>query len=277
MPEFIKLFILFLFYLFYIIIHKMSKYNVKDNGSLEQLNNHLTTNMWIGGQGPNAEDALVWDALNDEAPCVEKYPALAAWFYLVHYFRHVKDQWKVTETKTENKPAKKEEKPKEQKKTKDDDLDDMFAESKPKETNETKETKKEEDNLFEMDEEEDPEAAKARQERMRKALEAKKKKDATKGKKEEVIAKSLIILSVKAWEEDTDFDALAKRILSEITPEGLLWKTEYKTPVVAFNMKKLVMGCVVEDEKVSIDDVIEKIQAWEDVVQSVDIDSFDKI
>ena len=84
-------------------------------------------------------------------------------------------------------------------------------------------------------------------------------------------------MSVKAWEEETDFDALAKKILGEIQMDGLLWKTEYKTPVVAFNMKKLVMGCVVEDEKVSIDDVIEIITSWEDVVQSVDIDSFDKI
>ncbi len=253
-----------------------TKYNVNDVSSLEQLNKHLSTNMWIGGQSPNAEDALVWDALNDEAPCVEKYPAFAAWFYLVHYFRHVKDQWKVTESKegkseTKQQP-KKDEKPKEQKKTVEDDVDDMFGDSKPAET---KKEDKEED-MFEADDE-DPEKAKARHERMKRALEAKKKKDATKGKKETVIAKSLIILSVKAWEEETDFDALAKKILGEIQMDGLLWKTEYKTPVVAFNMKKLVMGCVVEDDKVSIDDVIEIITSWEDVVQSVDIDSFDKI
>ena len=59
--------------------------------------------------------------------------------------------------------------------------------------------------------------------------------------------------------------------------DGLTWKTEFKTPEIAFGMKKLVMGMVVEDEKVSVDDVIEKITVFEDEVQSVDIASFDKI
>ncbi len=42
-------------------------------------------------------------------------------------------------------------------------------------------------------------------------------------------------------------------------------------------MKKLVLGMVVEDEKVSVDDIIEQITVYEEEVQSVDILSFDKI
>jgi elongation factor 1-beta len=35
--------------------------------------------------------------------------------------------------------------------------------------------------------------------------------------------------------------------------------------------------CVVEDEKVSVDDLTEEITAFEDYVQSVDIAAFNKI
>lgn len=35
--------------------------------------------------------------------------------------------------------------------------------------------------------------------------------------------------------------------------------------------------CIVEDDKVSVDDLVEKIQEFEDYVQSVDIAAFNKI
>ena len=59
--------------------------------------------------------------------------------------------------------------------------------------------------------------------------------------------------------------------------DGLDWKTEYKKEPVAFGVFKIVIGAVVEDEKVSTDDVQEKIEALEDYVQSVDIVSFNKL
>jgi translation elongation factor EF-1beta len=46
---------------------------------------------------------------------------------------------------------------------------------------------------------------------------------------------------------------------------------------VAFNIKKLSIVCVVEDEKVSIEELQEKIEQFEDYVQSVDIAGFNKI
>lgn len=59
--------------------------------------------------------------------------------------------------------------------------------------------------------------------------------------------------------------------------DGLLWKTEYKKVPVAYNIKKLQMGCTVEDDKVLVDDLFEKIQVWEDEVQSIDIVTFQKV
>ena len=59
--------------------------------------------------------------------------------------------------------------------------------------------------------------------------------------------------------------------------DGLDWKTEYKKEPVAYGVFKIVIGAVLENEKVSTDDVQEKIEAFEDLVQSVDIVCFNKL
>ena len=53
--------------------------------------------------------------------------------------------------------------------------------------------------------------------------------------------------------------------------DGLVWKTEFKKEPVAFGVFKLLVACVIEDDKVPTDDIIEQIEAFEDFVQSVDI------
>ena len=63
-----------------------------------------------------------------------------------------------------------------------------------------------------------------------------------------------------------------------VEKDGLLWKTEYKKEPVAFGIFKLIIGLVVEDDKVSVDnDIIPIIEEMEDQVQSVDILSFNKL
>ena len=47
-------------------------------------------------------------------------------------------------------------------------------------------------------------------------------------------------------------------------------------PVVG-KVFKLQIGCVIEDEKVQTDDIFDKITAWEDDVQSIDVVSFQKV
>ena len=72
-------------------------------------------------------------------------------------------------------------------------------------------------------------------------------------------------------------DALAARILA-VERDGLTWKTEYKKEPVAYGIFKLLIGFVIEDDKVSVDnDIIPLLEAWEDQVQSVDIHSFNKL
>ena len=122
--------------------------------------------------------------------------------------------------------------------------------------------------LFGDDDGDDEEAAK---------LAEKKKAEAeAKKAKKVVIAKSLVLFEVKPWGEETDLDAMAADIL-KIEQDGLVWKTEYKKEPIAYGVNKLIIGCVIEDAKVSTDDLQQKIEELEDYVQSCDIAAFNKI
>ena len=84
------------------------------------------------------------------------------------------------------------------------------------------------------------------------------------------------MFEVKPLDSETDLDKLAARILA-ITMDGLYWKTEYKKIPVAFGIFKLIIAVTVEDEKVSVDGLQEKIEEFDDMVQSVEILAFNKI
>lgn len=105
----------------------------------------------------------------------------------------------------------------------------------------------------------------------------KPKPQPAKPKKEKPAAKSMIVFDVKVYEMETDLLALFEKIKSEIVIDGLVWNNEPKILPIAFGMNKLQCGCVVEDAKVSVDDIYEKIESWEDVVQSIDTVSFQKL
>jgi elongation factor 1-beta len=108
--------------------------------------------------------------------------------------------------------------------------------------------------------------------------EKEKEKKEKKGDKPALIAKSIVLLDIKVWEMEQDLGVLATKIFNEVQKEGLVWKTEPQFIDIAFGIKKLRIGCVIEDEKVSVDDdIVDVLQAWEEEVQSVDIHSFNKL
>merc|ERR1712025_956827 len=141
---------------------------------------------------------------------------------------------------------------------------------------EQKETKKavdDDDDDFDMfgsddEEEETEEEKKAREEKLA-AYHARK------ATKTAVIAKSSVSLNVKPWDDETDMAEMEKNVRS-IEMDGLVWGGSKFVPV-AYGVKMLQILCVIEDAKVSTDDLQEKIQAFEDVVQSTDIAAFNKI
>ena len=74
----------------------------------------------------------------------------------------------------------------------------------------------------------------------------------------------MIILDVKPWDDETDMAEMEKNVRS-IEMDGLLWGTS-KLVAVGYGIKKLQISCVVEDDKVSTDDLEDKIVAFEDFV-----------
>jgi len=133
------------------------------------------------------------------------------------------------------------------------------------------------DDLFGDDDDEDDAKDIAAQLRG-KAFEAKKAADnLAKGKAAVAIAKSLILWEVKPVDDETDLDVLGNRIINDIKMEGLHWKTEFKKAPIAFGIFKLIIGATIEDALVSTDDVEEKMAEMDDMVQSIDIQSFNKL
>jgi len=118
------------------------------------------------------------------------------------------------------------------------------------------------------DEEEDAEAARIREERLKAYAEKKSKKAGP-------IAKSSILIDCKPWDDETDLKQMEAEI-KKITMDGLVWGAA-KSQLMAFGISKLQILCTIEDEKVSVDDLQEKIEAIEDLVQSTDIAAFNKI
>jgi len=116
----------------------------------------------------------------------------------------------------------------------------------------------------------DEDEEESEQTKQRLAAYADKKKN-----KPTIVAKSTIILDVKPWDDETNMEELEKNVRS-IELDGLLWGASRLVPL-AYTIKKLQITCVVEDDKVGTDILEERIMAFEDHVQSVDIASFQKI
>jgi len=101
-----------------------------------------------------------------------------------------------------------------------------------------------------------------------------------------IISQSIVTLDVKPWDDETDMVGLEAAVRS-IEQDGLVWGASKLVPI-GYGIKKLqiilVVGAYldiptlpvanpwnVEDEKVSTDELQEKIAEFEDFVQSTDI------
>lgn len=118
------------------------------------------------------------------------------------------------------------------------------------------------------DEEVDEEAEKLKAQRLAEY-------NAKKAAKPKPIAKTTVTLDVKPWDDETDVNAMTEAVRA-IAMDGLLWGGFQHVPV-GYGIKKLQINCVVEDDKVAMDDLTDKIMELEDYVQSVDIAAMQKI
>merc|ERR1711864_49241 len=96
-----------------------------------------------------------------------------------------------------------------------------------------------------------------------------------KAKKPKVIAKTSVLLDVKPWDDETDHAKMLECVKS-IAQDGLTWGASKLVPI-GYGIKKLQVMCTVEDDKVSVEELSEKIEGFEEYVQSVDISAMNKI
>ncbi|KAJ8073011.1 Translation elongation factor 1 beta [Marasmius tenuissimus] len=99
--------------------------------------------------------------------------------------------------------------------------------------------------------------------------------NAKKANKPKTIAKSVVTLEVKPWDDETNMEELEAGVRA-IEMDGLVWGASKLVPI-GYGIRKLQMTLVVEDEKVSTDELQEKIQELEDYVQSTDIAAMQKL
>lgn len=123
--------------------------------------------------------------------------------------------------------------------------------------------------LFGSDEDEvDPEAERIKAERV-------KEYEARKAKKPKAIQKSVVTFEVKPWDDETDLKAMEESVRA-IEMDGLVWGASKYVPV-GYGVNKLQITIVVEDDKVSMDELQERVQDLEDYVQSSDIAAMQKL
>merc|ERR1712154_681817 len=211
---------------------------------LKKLNDFLLSRSYISGWTISGEDVALFKKIS-AAPSANLENALRWWNH-VNSFR---EAFSGIESSLKSAPAP-QAAAKNDEESDDDDDDDLFASS--------------------DDEDEEAKAA-AEALKAKRVAEYNARKAAKEEKKGKVIAKSSIMFDVKPWDDETDLDALAAKIKSEIAMDGLVWGQKHEKKPLAFGIFKLVITAVVEDEKVSTDDLTEKIEEYDDEVQSVDI------
>merc|ERR1712007_423324 len=106
-------------------------------------------------------------------------------------------------------------------------------------------------------------------EHARRVAEYNRKKAEKVAKKGAAIAKSIVTLVVKPYEvlDDAGLQNLYEICLS-VQMDGLKWAEKYEKCEVAFGIMKIRVTAVIEDTKVSVDDIQMKIENFEDDVQS---------
>jgi len=224
---------------------------VSDAG-LTLLNNWVKTRSYIVGYTPSQADVKVFQQIK-QIPAPEKFPYAWRWYNHILTFEGEFDSLPGDPTKeytaygpessevTVN-PAKAPEKEAE-----DDDDVDLFGSD---------------------DEEEDAEAERIKAERL---AEYNKKKAG----KVKPAAKSIVTLDVKPWDDETNMEELKANVLA-IQKDGLVWGAS-QLIAVGYGIKKLQQNLVIEDEKVSLDELQQQIEEDEDHVQSTDVVAMQKL
>ncbi|KAH7103944.1 elongation factor 1 beta/delta chain [Auriculariales sp. MPI-PUGE-AT-0066] len=214
------------------------------SANLDKLNTHLASRSYIEGYEPSQADSAVFKAI-PEAPSASQYPNASRWY------THIKS-WESEFANLAGSST----------------AGEQFLGGAAAAAPAAAAEDDDEVDLFGSDEEEDAEAEKLKAERIAVYNDKKAAKPKT-------IAKSVVTLDVKPWDDETDMEALEKAVRS-VEQEGLVWGLS-KLVAIGYGIKKLQITLVIEDELVSLDDLQEKLAEFEDYVQSTDVQAMQKL
>ncbi len=215
--------------------------NLDSVAGLATLNTFLVDKSYIEGYMPSQADVAVFEAVC-KCPCAKGFPNVARWYtHIASYKSSFAELPGTKKAASEYGPSGAAKAPA----AAEDDVD-LFGESSS----------------------EDEEVARGKAERLAAYREKKAAKPGP-------IAKSSIILDVKPWDDETNLADMEAGV-RKIVIDGLLWGASKLVPI-GYGIKKLQIACVVEDDKVGVDMINDAIAELEDLVQSVDIVSFNKV
>ncbi|KAH0834089.1 hypothetical protein J3R83DRAFT_11374 [Lanmaoa asiatica] len=214
------------------------------SANLSALEQHISTRSYVEGYTPSQADVHVYKAI--AAPIPSTYPHVARWYSHITSYSAEFDTLPGSSTAGQ-----------------------AFTQA-ASAASSAPPTAAEEDEEIDLfgEEEEDEEAERIKAERVA-AYNAKK------ANKPKTVAKSVVTLEVKPWDDETDMQALEESVRS-IELDGLVWGAS-KLVAVGYGIKKLQITLVVEDELVSLDDLQEKIADFDDYIQSSDIAAMQKL
>ncbi|KAH8669185.1 hypothetical protein BX600DRAFT_461325 [Xylariales sp. PMI_506] len=230
----------------------MGFHDFSTRAGLNAFNTWVKTRSYVVSHSPSQADVTCFKAIKSQ-PYISQYPHAARWY------RHIASY----ESEFETLPG---------------DSSKAYTTYGPEDSKATavnlinsleRDSDSDDIDLFATDDEkEDAEVVRAREAR----LAAYREKKATKPK---IAAKSVVIIDVKPWDDETDMVKLEAAVRS-IQKNGLVWGTS-KLVAVGFGIKKLQINLVVEDDKVSTQDLQDEIEGFEEYVQSSDVVAFQKL
>ncbi|KAF9529156.1 putative translation elongation factor eEF-1 beta chain [Crepidotus variabilis] len=214
------------------------------SANLTKLEKHLATRSYVEGYTPSQADVLVFKAISSP-PDSNANPHVARWFN--HITSYLPEHESLAGSSTAG---------------------EAFLGGDSGAAADAKGGDDDEIDLFGSDEEDDAEAEKIKAQRIAEY-------NVKKANKPKTIAKSVVTMDVKPWDDETDMVALEAAVRS-VEQDGLVWGAS-KLVAIGYGIKKLQITLVVEDEKVSTDELQEKIAEFEDYVQSTDIAAMQKL
>ncbi|KAF8626678.1 hypothetical protein AX15_004765 [Amanita polypyramis BW_CC] len=215
------------------------------SANLTSLEKHLATRSYVEGYTPSQADVIVYKAITT-APNATQNPHVARWYNHIASYAAEHDSLPGSSTAGEA----------------------FLGTAAPASASAAGGADEEDIDLFGSDEEEDAEAERIKAERVAEY-------NAKKAGKVKPVAKSVVTLEVKPWDDETDMAALEASVRS-IEQDGLVWGSSKLVPI-GYGIRKLQITLVVEDEKVSMDELQEKLAEFEDYVQSSDVAAMQKL